>query len=356
MRPEDFRPGMLTIAREARGLSQTDLATRVDVRQGTISKIENGQIRPDNEMLGRLAEALEVPPGFFGQDLRLRNLPLSFFRRYTDAGSYAVKAIRARANIIRAHLQVLLRSAEITDPKVTPIDIEDFQGSPERAARAVRENWRVPPGPIKNLTQLLEDNGVVVVRCQLPSPRVDGLSIWELDEEVPPIILVSAAAPTDRYRFTLAHELGHIFLHHHLSLRVNRDVESEAHAFASEFLLPSHEIRGQLSNLSIRRLAELKTYWGVSMQAILMKARSLGRVTQYQARRLWMELSALGYRTQEPVELSPETPSLIRDLIDLHRRELGYNDDEIAASLFMMPREMRDLYLPQERVGLRVVR
>jgi Zn-dependent peptidase ImmA (M78 family)/transcriptional regulator with XRE-family HTH domain len=356
MRSEDFRAGMVTLAREARGLSQTDLAKRIGVRQGTVSKIENGQLAPEDDLILKLAGALSVPQSFFAQEISLRNLPISFFRKYGDAGSYAVKAIRARANIIRSHLRTLFRSTELADPKVTPLDIEDFQGSPDRAARAVRANWRVPPGPIDNITRLLEDNGVVVVRCDFLSKRIDGLSLWELDDAIPPIVFASSAAPTDRYRFTLAHELAHIFLHHHLTIKTDRDIESEANAFASEFLLPSSEIRGQLSGLTLKRLAELKMHWKVSMQAVLMKAKALGRISQYQGRRLWMQLSALGYRTEEPVPLPPEEPTLVRELIDIHRRDLGYNDDEIASSLHVTLDEMRELYTPAGRGGLRVVK
>ena len=42
------------------------------------------------------------------------------------------------------------------------------------------------------------------------SPRLDGLSQW-IDDH--PIMLVNASPPTDRIRWTLAHELGHLVMH-----------------------------------------------------------------------------------------------------------------------------------------------
>ena len=50
--------------REARGWSQTELATRVDVRQATISAIENNHTKGiDFVVLERLAHAFNVEPG-----------------------------------------------------------------------------------------------------------------------------------------------------------------------------------------------------------------------------------------------------------------------------------------------------
>ena len=51
--------------REAKGLSQAELAKSAKVRQATLSAIENGQTkRVDFDVLERLANALGVDPGF----------------------------------------------------------------------------------------------------------------------------------------------------------------------------------------------------------------------------------------------------------------------------------------------------
>jgi len=51
--------------REAKGLSQVELARKAEVRQATLSAIEKGQTRRvDFDVLERLARALGVDPGF----------------------------------------------------------------------------------------------------------------------------------------------------------------------------------------------------------------------------------------------------------------------------------------------------
>ncbi len=52
----------LRTLRLARGLTQPALAEKADIEQGYLSKLENGRSRPSEEVLGRLAQALEVKP------------------------------------------------------------------------------------------------------------------------------------------------------------------------------------------------------------------------------------------------------------------------------------------------------
>ncbi len=46
--------------REKRKLTQTALAERVGVRQGTVARIETGERNPSMDLLQRLAKVLEV--------------------------------------------------------------------------------------------------------------------------------------------------------------------------------------------------------------------------------------------------------------------------------------------------------
>jgi len=51
--------------REAKGISQAELARRSDVRRATLSAIEQGQTSGvDFDVLERIALALDVDPGF----------------------------------------------------------------------------------------------------------------------------------------------------------------------------------------------------------------------------------------------------------------------------------------------------
>ncbi len=52
-------------------------------------------------------------------------------------------------------------------------------------------------------------------------------------------------------------------------------------------------------------------------------------------------MSASGYRSQEPRELdfAAERPAFINDLIELHRQQLGYSDEELSEKVLMINRD-----------------
>jgi Zn-dependent peptidase ImmA (M78 family) len=56
--------------------------------------------------------------------------------------------------------------------------------------------------------------------------------------------------PGDRERLTLAHEVGHVVMHH---LPTEEDPEDEANLFAATFLMPADDIHGDLGNLTLPR-------------------------------------------------------------------------------------------------------
>src|SRR6266496_3632218 len=60
-----FSSRRLRLAREARGLTQTAVASMADVTSAAISQFEKGEARPAAQTLLRLAAALEFPVQFF---------------------------------------------------------------------------------------------------------------------------------------------------------------------------------------------------------------------------------------------------------------------------------------------------
>src|SRR5579859_5108682 len=59
--PMSFEENLRTL-RLARGLTQPLLAEKTGIEQSYLSKLENGRSHPSDEVLGRLAQALEVKP------------------------------------------------------------------------------------------------------------------------------------------------------------------------------------------------------------------------------------------------------------------------------------------------------
>lgn len=86
--------------------------------------------------------------------------------------------------------------------------------------------------------------------------------------------------------------------------------EQQAHAFAAEFLMPADQVESELraEKLTWRRLLNLKLRWGVSMQALLFRAKAL-RVLGDQQYVNWLKgISARGWRVDEPGDAEPGAP------------------------------------------------
>ena len=117
--------------------------------------------------------------------------------------------------------------------------------------------------------------------------------------------------------------------------------------FAAEFLVPERDVRSDLSDLTLPKLANLKRYWKVSMQALLKRAEALGTVTPNRARYLWAQIGNAGYRRREPVELDlpAERPALVRELFEVHRKELGYSIADLCEMLAVREDELFTWYL-----------
>ncbi len=168
----------------------------------------------------------------------------------------------------------------------------------EDAARSAREYFELGTGPIPNVIRLLESKGVICTRLPAKTRRVFAFSC---DFPGRPVVVLSTER-THRAagRFDATHELGHILMHHDEEPG-SHAVERQAHAFAAEFLVPTAEIRDLLPRTANwKRLLELKQVWGVSVQALLFRARTLGIMPDYSYRRAMTEINARGWRSTEP--------------------------------------------------------
>ena len=328
-------PAMITLARESRGRTQTELAASIGVSQAMLSKVEGGAKEPTPELLGRLSAALHYPPEFFYQSDPILGPSFGEFyhRRRQDVGVKVLTRIHAQINVIRMHITRLLRSVELPELKIHPLDY-DF--SPEEAACAIRATWGLPNGPIANVVKVVENAGGIVIRYPFGTPRVDAIS--RTVPGLPPLFFVNEDLPPDRERLSLCHELGHLVMHD----IPTSNMEDEANRFAAEFLMPEREIAPHLDRITVNLLASLKPFWRASMSALLKRATDLGKVNARDKKYLWIQMAP--YRRKEPVDIEPETPTLLKEILDLHRHRFGYNLEELSRLLVAIPSDIMQTY------------
>jgi Zn-dependent peptidase ImmA (M78 family)/transcriptional regulator with XRE-family HTH domain len=339
---------MIALGRESRGLTQSALAETSGISQGHLSKMEAGLWPVGEQAVEKLSQVLRYPAAFFYQREPVYGPGVSEFyhRKRQSASVLLLRQAYAKINLFLIHLAKLLRTADIGESKIPKFEKGDLR-SVDEVAQAVRSMWQLPPGPVLNVVQCIEDAGGIVIRCPFGTPLIDGISRWA--PGLPPVFFINDEIPSDRARLTLAHELGHLVLHD----APIPEMEDEANAFASEFLMPGREIRRQFDKVSLPRLAALKPYWRVSMQALLYRAVDLGTVTDRMERHLWSQMSQ--YKRREPPELDlpHEEPHLFAEILKLHREYLGYTVDQLAELLALHPEELASQYKLQRDVTTR---
>ncbi len=339
MSPKTFNPEMLILARESKGMSQSEVAGAVAVQQGTISKIESGLLPPSPDLVSAFAHEFEFPEQFFFETDRVYgfNSTVFFHRKRQSISDRILRKLHAQMNISRMRVRKLKLSFDLKAQfRFQPMDPREYSGGVSAIARLVRQMWLLPPGPVRNLVGAIEDAGGIVIDYDFGTKQADAISEWVADS--PPIFLVNTndEIPWDRRRLTLAHELGHVIMHAVPNFP-NPEMEEEANEFAAEFLMPRKEIKPSLYSLTMAKLAELKRYWRVSMQALIERARQLKTITEYQRKLFYMNLNRNGRsRLHEPLEheYAPERPELYRRMVKTHLHELGYSVKEIATILF----------------------
>lgn len=348
-------PKMIELARESRGLSQTELATILEIPQSSLSRIEAGLLAASDQLLDAMAKKLDYLREFFLQDEKLHGAGTSalhyVYRRRQGIATRTLKRIEAEVNIMRIQIKKLLERARIKPSYVIPsFSVEDYKGDVSKIAQSVRAMWMLPRGPVTNLTSAVEDAGGIVIRHDFGTEAVDATSFRI--PGMPPLFFLNERLPCDRWRYTLAHELAHLVLH----IVPNPDMEVQADEFAAEFLMPKDDIKPLLHEFTLAKAATLKPYWKVSMWSLMRRARDLGIITDSQHRYMCMTMSSMGYRTREPRELDfpVEQPKTYRGLLELHMTKLGLSIPQLGKVLAMKPEVLKQR-IYREKTGLRVV-
>lgn len=335
----------IEMARRAGGWTQGTIAERAGITQAALSRYENDMREPDEESLRRLAEALEVTPSLLRRAGALRGAMAAeaHMRRNKTAPATVWRRLEARLNMHRCHAHQLFDEVSLQADQHIP-RFDPFDTLPADAARMARMQWRMPIGPVKSLVAWIEAAGCLIIDEDFDTSHVAGMSQWI---EFQPVMMINQSSPTDRQRWTLAHELGHLCLH---SGDIPSEMETQADEFAAEFLMPADVIRPQLRNLSLGKLIDLKAQWGVSIQALIQRANGLDLLTRDKQAAFYKQLSARGWRRVEPGsdQLSREIPRLAK-AIGQSLREKGLSNDEIAeVAGYSASNHSRNPFLPAE--------
>lgn len=324
-------------ARKAAGMSLRSLGESVGLSHAAIKKYEDGQAVPSSDVLLKIGRVLNVRVEYF---FRPDIVALGGVN-YRKRSSLPQKHIDAITHVIIDQIE---RRIELENQFPSP-PVKGFlpvAGLPERihdlaqveeVANMVRGAWEMGIGPIPDLVDLLESNGVRVFMINSEANlKFDGLAASVGDM---PVVVVGSNWPGDRQRFTLAHELGHLMMSERISEEIDEEVA--ANRFAGAFLLPRESIYKEIGKrrtvIELQELGLLKNEFGISMAAILHRALDLDIVSpsyyQMQARLF----RSRGWHVKEPGDpYAAEKEHVFKQLV-FHALAEEYIGESKAAEL-----------------------
>lgn len=296
-------------ARSAAGLSMKALGQQAGVSANMIKKYEHGESMPSSGVLVKMSRTLKVRNEYFFRPTKyeLNNI------EYRKRSSTTVKTLeRIKSDILDQaerwmelhNLWPNLPVKEFEIPNFSISKIEKYS-QVDLIAQELRDKWKLGRVSITNMIDLLESQGIIVIITEVDSnDKFDGCQT-SLDGK--PLVVISSKWPGDRQRFTLGHELGHLILHDLLDPSL-----SEEHAcnyFSGAFLFPKEMVESSLGkkrrNLEAQELYLLKKEFGLSMQAIVYRAKFLEIINDSQAKSIIIDFSKKGWRREEPGDAYP---------------------------------------------------
>ncbi len=267
--------------RLARQLTQEQLAARAGISRVALGKIERGVVVPRARTLADLAVALAVPVGELVTPVRALQ-SVRFRARAQVHGREQILA--AVANWLDAYAWL---EAEMGDRPVFRFEAASAGGeTPAGIARAARRAVGLESGePVRNVSRLIEENGVKLLLMETARDSFFGLSVGKRDGGPAVVVNTWDRISVERWIFTAAHELGHLLLHpaeyRRDATEMPSEPEREADEFASEFLMPeaafSMEWDATGGHLLLIRVLKVKRIFRVSYMTVLRRLVETGR-------------------------------------------------------------------------------
>lgn len=333
----EFNPKRLTLARRRRGLTKTKLAALVGVEARSITAYENDEFRPEPDRLQKLAAVLRFPERFFnGDDLEEIAPDIVSFRsmsKMTSGQRDSALGAGAIALLLNDWIECRFDLPQAALPDLSQ------EPSPEAAADTLRRLWGLGELSIKNMIHLLESKGVRVFSLSIDTAQLDAFSMWH---DNTPFVFLNTKKSCEHSRYDCGHELGHLILHRHAGAK-GQEVEREANAFASAFLMPRASVLANAPHMAtVDQLVRHKAHWTVSVAALAYRLHDVNLVTDWHYRMLCIEIAKRGYRKKEPNEAPRETSQVMAKVFTALREE-SVTKADIAATLAVHVEEIDQL-------------
>ena len=298
MKIEEIFAKRLKSARVMAGWSMDTLCEKIGnlISKQSVSKYENGKMMPDSSVLIAIADALNMEPNYFFRPFLFETEEFEVsFRKKSKVKVYETNAIKEKIrDKVERYLEIenilglenKARYANYSNVVIsTPEDIK-------MQALRLREEWGLGKDAINNVQAMLETHFIKVIDIDAPE-GFDGLS-GIVNNEYPIIVLNENINQSERRRMTALHELGHLLFNGSFDPVLSpKQRESLCTVFANEMLIPSCVFSGIIGenrkDLSLNELIDVQIMYGISIDALMMKAKELNIITEARCRTYYIK-------------------------------------------------------------------
>jgi len=311
----------LKLARKMAGLSLQELADKLEnkVTKQSLSKYENGSMKPSSEVILALANTLKLKPDYFLKTKLVEFGEVSFRKKVRLAKKQEESIVEKVRDYVERHIEIenILDVEHQFENPLENFEIKNLDDV-EVAANKLREVWKLGINPISNLVEMLELNGIKVFLVE-EVEDFEGLAVFT-SKGIPIVVLNVKDKPIERIRFTIIHELAHILLNL-TAVNDNKTIESFCHYFSSNFLLPKVNlvklIGASRKYIRIQELITIKESYGISIRAIVYRLKQIGVIPDSYYRRWMIYMSKTYGKKIEPGNYKgEEKPTYFDQLIN----------------------------------------
>ena len=333
-----FNGERLKAARLYNMMTMGDVAEAIGVSTKAISQFENNKAEPKTENIFGLANLLGFPRSFFyEEDTKCIICGNTYFRSLASTTQKCRKSQIEKVKLlgyIYEGIEKYIRFPNFCLKSQNSLDIESLAGY-------VREKWGLGDGPILNIIDVMERNGIIIASTFEENESIDAYSQVEvIDKKIVPVVVLGYEKNGFRQQFNAAHELGHIltdgmFELEDMSKLEYRDMENTMNRFAGALLIPKNMFLKDLyskNKTDFNFYIKLKKKYRVSAAALVVRAHQLGAITTNQYQYVMKQRSYGGYVKEEPLDRDLPTfkPRYLKQAL-----KMIIEDNSISGDKFM---------------------
>lgn len=333
-----FNGARLKVARQYNTLTIGEVAEKIGVSTQAVSQFENNKTEPKTENLFQIVNLLGFPKEFYFEEDRTDvKVGTTYFRSMASTSKKDQKSQIEKVKLLGIIYNCIEQFINFPKFNLRCSNIFDL----ENLAQEVREQWGLGDGPIPNIIDVMERNGVIISSTFEENDKIDAYSqVWMMGREAVPLVVLGHEKNFFRQQFNAAHELGHIITDgaydiEEMSKLDYRNMENQMNYFAGALLIPKEKY---LSDLCSRRKTdfqfylELKRKYKVSAAALVVRANQLGAINANQYQYIMKQRSVKGYIKEEPYdrEISAFKPRYLKQAM-----KMIVHDNEISGDEFM---------------------